>query len=201
MSTVAVVKKNGYVAIAADTQSSFGPRRLSATYAARPGKIIRIGESYLGLTGWAVSQQVIEHAFRYAANPPALATAAEIFEMLLKLHPRLKQEYFLTPRGSDEIYEPTHIHGLIANAHGLFGVYSMRDVIEYERFWASGSGGDYALGAMHALYGTSADAVTIAEAGVRAAIDFDDGSGAPVESHEVRLASSAKSELELMLGV
>ena len=54
------------------------------------------------------------------------------------------------------------MNALVANAHGLFGVYSLRDVFEYERFWASGSGGEYALGAMHALYDT-ADALTIAE--------------------------------------
>ncbi len=35
--------------------------------------------------------------------------------------------------------EPSYLN-LIANAHGIFGAYSMRDVLEYERFWASGSG-------------------------------------------------------------
>ena len=188
MSTVAVVKKNGFVAIAADTLSTFGPRKLSAPYSANAGKIIQIGESYLGMTGLAVNQQVLEHAFRLEANPPAFSNTFDIFEAFLKLHARLKQEYFLSPRaGEYDVYEPTHINALIANAHGLFGVYSMRDVIEYERFWASGSGGDYALGAMHALYDSAADAVTIAEAAVRAAADFDDATGAPVESHSVPL--------------
>ena len=199
MSTVAIVKKSGSVAIAADTLSSFGARKLSATYATKAGKIIKIGESYLGLTGWAINQQVLEHAFRSATAAPAFASTVEIFEVLLKLHPQLKTEYFLTPRGGEEIYEPTHINALIANEHGLFGVYSMRDVVEYERFWASGSGSDYALGAMHALYDTGADAVTIAEAAVRAAIDFDDGSGAPVESHVIRPVPAAVDELELLL--
>ena len=75
---------------------------------------------------------------------------------------------------------------LIANQHGIFGIDSMREVVEHERFWAAGSGGDYALGAMHALYDAAADALSIAEAGVRAAIEFDDGTGAPVESHVIR---------------
>jgi len=76
---------------------------------------------------------------------------------------------------------------LIANQHGIFGLYSMRTVLEYERYWASGSGSDYALGAMCAVYEAMADAVAIAETGVRAAIEFDDGCGAPIESHFVPL--------------
>jgi ATP-dependent HslUV protease, peptidase subunit HslV len=202
MSTVVAVKKNGFVAIAADTLSTFGSRKLLAAYSTKPGKIIKVGESYIGLTGWAINQQVLEHAFLREANPPAFSSEVDIFDTFLALHTRLKQDYFLTPRGGEEIYEPTHVHGLIANAHGLFGIYSMRDVIEYERFWASGSGGDYALGALHALYGTEADAVTIARAAVRAAVDFDDASAAPVESHVIRLADMhPERELALALTV
>ena len=93
---------------------------------------------------------------------------AEIFDVFLKLHPRLKQEYFLNPRGGDdEAYESSQMTLLIANQHGIFGLYSMRTVLEYERYWASGSGSDYALGAMHAGYDTKA-ALEIAEAGVEA---------------------------------
>jgi hypothetical protein len=58
---------------------------------------------------------------------------------------------------------------------------------------------DYALEAMHALYDVAADAVSIAEAAVRAAIEFDDGTGAPVESHVIRLPVLEVEELELLL--
>ena len=56
-----------------------------------------------------------------------------------------------------------------------------------------------ALGAMHALYDSAADAVSSAEAGVRAAVEFDDGTGAPVESHVIRLPVLEVEELELLL--
>ena len=57
----------------------------------------------------------------------------------------------------DDPYESTQITALIANEHGIFGVYSMREVFEYTRFWAVGSGREFALGAMHALYAPAED--------------------------------------------
>ncbi len=53
----------------------------------------------------------------------------------------------------DDPYESSQITALLANPNGIFfGVYSLREVYEYERFWAIGSGADYALGAMQAVY-------------------------------------------------
>ena len=74
--------------------------------------------------------------------------------MFLALHDAAEAGVLPDARGRRRGHLRTDAHARcsIANAHGIFGVYSMRDVIEYERFWASGSGGDYALGAMHALY-------------------------------------------------
>ena len=55
---------------------------------------------------------------------------------------------------------------LIANAHGIYGVYSYREVFEFERFWAIGSGRSFALGAMYAGYDKLKTAREIAELGV-----------------------------------
>jgi ATP-dependent HslUV protease subunit HslV len=197
VSTVAVVKKNGHVAIAADTLSSFGSRKLSAVHNKRASKIVRLGSSFVGLTGAAANLRVLEHVFR-DAEAPALDSAAAIFDVFLKLHERLTYEYAMNVRRG-EAYESTEMTLLIANQHGIFGIYSMREVVEHERFWAAGSGGDYALGAMHAVYDVAADAVSIAEAGVRAGVEFDDGTGAPVESHVIRLPVLEVEELELLL--
>jgi ATP-dependent HslUV protease, peptidase subunit HslV len=197
VSVITIVKKNGVVAIAADTLSTAGSRKLSATHNQQPSKIARIGSSFVGLTGWSVHQQVLEHLFGTVSDPPALSSTAQIFDVFLKLHPRLKEEYFLNPRGGDgDAYESSQMTVLIANQHGIFGLYSARTVLEYARFWASGSGSDYALGAMHATYRSALDAVAIAEAGVRAAVEFDDGCGAPIESHSVRLVANHPHEPE-----
>lgn len=203
MSTVVAVSKNGFVAIAADTLASMGPLKLSARHNKGAGKILRVGDSFVGLTGYSVHQQVLAHAFGSAGPAPALSSVADIFAVLLVLHQRLKQEYFLNPRDEPtDPYESTQMNMLIANRHGIFGVGSLRTVTEYDRFWASGSGIEYALGAAHALYERPGDARAIAEAAVSAAIEFDSGSGAPIESHVIRLVQAQPlDERELLLQV
>ena len=40
--------------------------------------------------------------------------------------------------------------GDIANASGIYGLYSYREIFEFKEFWGKGSGRILALGAMHA---------------------------------------------------
>lgn len=202
MSTVTAVKKNGYVAIAADSLVSVGPLKMSAAYNKTSRKIVRVGDSFLGLTGFMVSVQVLESLFRMAGSAPSLSSVTEIFEVFRVVHVRLRDEYFMNPRtDASDAYEMTHLNVLIANPHGIFSVGGYRTVGEYEKFWASGSGMEYALGAMHALYDRSDDVVSIAEAGVRAAADFDGATSAPIESHLIRQAPATVEEFDLPLHV
>jgi ATP-dependent protease HslVU (ClpYQ) peptidase subunit len=65
----------------------------------------------------------------------------------------------------------------------------VRDVESFPRFWAIGSGTDYALGAMLVMYARSDEVEEIARAGVEAGAEFDDGSELPVITHVVGLAA------------
>ena len=76
---------------------------------------------------------------------------------------------------------------MVANPSGIFAVYSMREVFEFDRFWAIGSGRDFALGAMYTLYENTPATRAIAEAGVMAAAEFDTGTSTPITLHEVKL--------------
>ena len=76
---------------------------------------------------------------------------------------------------------------LIANASGIYGVYSYREVFEFDRFWAIGSGRTYALGAMFAAWDGTRSARAIAELGVRAGCEFDKNSDGPVKAHTIKL--------------
>jgi ATP-dependent protease HslVU (ClpYQ) peptidase subunit len=62
-------------------------------------------------------------------------------------------------------------------------------VFEFDRFWAIGSGRDFALGAMFTLYGKSKDARKVAEAGVLAGAEFDTGTSLPLAVSEVALSA------------
>jgi ATP-dependent protease HslVU (ClpYQ) peptidase subunit len=104
------------------------------------------------------------------------------------VHNILKEKYFLNTReDEDDPYESSQLTSLIANPRGIFGVYSYREVFCFERFWGIGSGRNFALGAMHALYERDVSARDIAEAGVRAGAEFDKNSSAPFQIYSFEM--------------
>lgn len=187
MTTIVAVKKNGYAAIAADTLTTFGNTRLHATQDASHDKILRIGGSYIGVCGSAAHHLVLSSLL--AKTPDVqLGSKEAIFETFRKLHPILKEECFLNPKEDDEDpYESSQITALIVNVHGIFAIYSMREVFEYTQYWAIGSGHEFALGAMHQAYVSSDIAADIARAGVETGIAFDKNSASPITLYNVKL--------------
>jgi ATP-dependent HslUV protease, peptidase subunit HslV len=188
MTTIVAVRKNGYAVIAADTLTTFGNTRLHATRDASHDKILQIGDSFIGVCGSAAHHLVLSSLL--AKTPDVqLNSKAAIFETFRKLHPILKEECFLNPKEDEEDpYESSQITALIANANGIFAIYSMREVFEYTQFWAIGSGHEFALGAMHQAYSLCDDAEGIARGGVETGIAFDKNSDSPITLHKVKLA-------------
>ena len=119
-----------------------------------------------------------------------------IFESFRKLHPKLKEDFFLKPEEEeDDPYESSQITALIANRSGIYGVYSLREVYEYQRFWGIGSGRDYAIGAMQAVYDDpKLDALAIAKIGVEAGCAFDVNSSLPMTHYAVPLGGKKDKE-------
>lgn len=180
MTTLVVVRKDDQIAIAADSLTTFGDTRLSAEFDSSFDKIVRQGDTYLGLCGSAAHQLVFENLLN-GNREYDFSSKAAIFETFRRLHPVLKERHFLNPKEEeDDPYESTQITALIANPRGIYGIYSMREVFEYSRFWAAGSGRDFALGAMHAAYGGAADAAAIARLGIEAGATFDKNTALPL---------------------
>ncbi|XZG69083.1 MFS transporter [Chitinibacteraceae bacterium HSL-7] len=179
MTTIVVTHKNGQVAIAADSQSTFGETRLPPSLDVHWDKIFHAHDSYFAICGSAAHDLVLQAALAKAEGLDFSSRAA-IFESFRTLHPLLKEEFFLkTDEDEGDPYESSQMIVLIANTHGIFGVFSFREVYAFERFWAIGSGRDYALGAMHALYDTL-DAPALAQAGIEAGCAFDIASCLPM---------------------
>ena len=189
MSTIVVVKKGGECCIAADSMTSFGYMQLSAPYDIHHDKIQVFGNVRLGVVGSAAHTLVIENAMKHRDLKADFSSRDAIFATLLKLHRILKDEYYLTPKDvDDDPYESSHIDAVLATPKGIFGIYSLREVYEYNRFWAVGSGAAYALGAMHGLYGDAKrSARDIAKAGVEAGAEFDNASALPMTIRSVKL--------------
>jgi len=191
MTTIVAVKKNGIVAIAADTLTTFGNTRLPAALDSSHDKILHLAGSHIGICGSAAHHLVLANLLGRTPNVQ-LNSKEAIFETFRKLHPILKEECFLNPKEDEEDpYESSQITALIANPSGLYGIFSMREVFEYTQYWAIGSGHEFALGAMQYAYSRLDNAADIARIGVDAGIALDKNSAAPVTLYTVALSQTA----------
>lgn len=187
MSTIAVVKKSGSVCIAADSQMTHGDMKQSETYEEGGRKIFTYGESLVGIAGSVAGELALLGALEKRGY--LFDSRREIFDAFCEIHATLKEEYYLNPaEHDDDPYESSRMDVLIANPHGIFGVYALREVFEYSRFWATGSGRDFALGAMLSAYERYEQPEEIARCGIEAGIEFDVASGGPIESRKCALA-------------
>ncbi|MCC6194554.1 MAG: MFS transporter [Burkholderiales bacterium] len=186
MTTIVIVRKDDDIVIAADSLTTFGDTRLAADHDRTYDKIVQYRGTYIGLCGSAAHQLVFASLLR-RHELLDFSEKFTIFETFRKLHPILKEQHFLNPKEEeDDPYESTQMTALIANAHGIFGVYSMREVFEYTRFWAAGTGREFALGAMQALYPRLPTAEAIARAGIEAGAEFDRNSAMPMTSYSIK---------------
>ena len=187
MTTLVIVRKDDDIVIAADSLTTFGDTRLAAEHDRTYDKIVQYRGTYIGLCGSAAHQLVFESLLKERKDLD-FSSKAGIFETLRKLHPILKEQHFLNPKEEeDDPYESTQITAMIANPRGIYGVYSMREVFEYTRFWAVGSGREFALGAMQVLYGRLRTAEAIAKAGVEVGAVFDKNSALPMTLYTLEL--------------
>ena len=189
MSTIVAVVKSNLACIAADSLTTFGDTRQPAEYVSDSEKIIRFGEdTHIGIVGSAAHHLVIRNLLEHHADKIDLSDRAQIFETMRQLHPILKEEYYLNSKDEDDdAYESSRVDALIMNGNGIFGLYALREVDQYTRFWAIGSGAEFALGAMHAIYAERDDAVAIATAGIEAGAAFDTGSALPMTHYTLEL--------------
>jgi ATP-dependent HslUV protease, peptidase subunit HslV len=191
MTTLVVVRKGSMAAIASDSLTTFGDTRLSDSFDASSEKMVRHGSTVIALCGSAAHQLVYENLFS-TEKELNFNSKAEIFETFRKLHAKLKDQHYLNPKEEDEdAYESTHITALIANPSGIYGIYSMREVFEFKKFWAAGSGREYALGAMSTVYDKLDSAEAIARVGVEAGCLFDKNSALPLSVMTIPLIGKA----------
>ena len=192
MTTIVAVKKNGTVAIAADSLTTFGDTRLGRQYKGEHDKILEINGSFIGLCGSSAHPLVISSLLPKLEDA-RLGSRMEVYETFRRLHPILKEQGYLNPKeDEDDPYESSQITALIANASGIYGVYSYREVFDYDRFWGIGSGRNFALGAMFAAYDRCRTAADVAKIGVEAGAEFDTATQGPIVLHTVKLARSRK---------
>jgi ATP-dependent HslUV protease, peptidase subunit HslV len=189
MSTVVAVRKNGEAAIAPDTLTMWGSMKESAEHLVNHQKISVFQDNYLAFTGSASFKLVVEHWLRRLRLKPKFDSVESIFDAWLTFHKQLKEDYFLRPEDEEsDDFESSRMNVLIVNPSGIFSVGVLRTVNEYTRFTAFGSGCDFAVGAMRAVYDDETkSAEDIARIGIEVAAEFDDGTGLPMDVYTLKL--------------
>lgn len=189
MTTIVVVKKGKEAAIAADTLTTYGSQLESSRYIKNHKKIVKYKQSYFALTGWSASQTVLEDFLSKTEEELKLGNEKDIFNSYMLIHKNLKNDYYLKPDKRDsDAFETTRANMLLANPSGIYALSEYRYVKELSRFYAYGSGSDYALGAMYVAYqDKTKSAEEIAKIGVKAGAEFDDSTGLPMSCHKIKL--------------
>ena len=190
MTTLAVVRKNGQFAIAADTLTKWGSTKESSVYVANHEKIFQVGDSYLAITGTTTFKLILTEYFAQLETLPRFDSVPSIFRTWQELHTAMKERYFLNANeDKEDDVETSRFYVLIVSPHGIFGVAPHRTVQEFSKFYAYGAGAEYAMGALYAAYDQpKLNAEALARLAVEAAAEFDDSTGGPVTSHAIRAA-------------
>jgi ATP-dependent protease HslVU (ClpYQ) peptidase subunit len=189
VSTIVAVLKNNIACIAADSLTSFGDTRQAADYVTDYDKILPFADdTYIGIVGSAAHHLVMRNLLEKHAAKIDFSDRFRIFETMRQIHPILKDDYYLNSKDeNDDSYESSRVDALIINRSGIFGLYSLREVDQYTRFWAVGSGAEFALGAMQVAYDLPDDAAAVARAGIEAGACFDNSSALPMTSYSLEL--------------
>ena len=189
MSVAVAVSKGRTVAIAADTQENFGDRRVLRDDHGS-SKIMKVGGSYVAQTGWGLYENILGD-YLGKAGTPRFRDEREIFVFFNRFWKKMRKDYsFVNDQPMEDDKSPfadLDASFLIVNPVGIFHVTGQMSVTRFTRFDAIGSGGPYALGALHTLYDQKLDAPEIARRGCAAAVHFDVSCGGELDLYTVKL--------------
>ena len=182
MSIVVAVRKNDDLVMAADSQISFGSARIPPDNL-KTKKIRILGDSLFASTGWGLYDDIIDDYIGQKEHV-SFTNSKDIFRFFMGLWKDLHERYsFVNDQCGEEKDSPfgdLDSNFLIANKSGLYQVGSDMSITRFDQYYAIGSGGDYSLGAIQALYDDDLGAAEIASRAVRAAIAFDTKCGGDV---------------------
>ncbi len=187
MSIVVAVTRNGRTVMASDSMGFYGYQRV-ATDNSKAIKVRRVGPALLAMTGWSIYDNILDEFLDRDPAPPPLTSLREIFSFFTALWKELHDRF---PFVNDQVENKDSPFGdlgstfMVANSQGIFKVASDTNVAHFEKYYAIGSGSDYALGALHVTYEQEDDPARLAVRAVETAISFDTYCGGEIEVYEV----------------
>lgn len=182
MTTIAAVKKGKKVCLGCDGLTLFGHRKEnSAQLAFEKDKILPFQKNYFACCGSAVWHPILLDYFKDLKVEYGFETVENIYLEMRKLHVQLKEKYSLTPQqNKQDLFVSSEHLLLLINSKGIFEVDWMRNVRQFAQMAAIGTGDEYALGAMRAIYARERDPEIIVKKGLEAAAKFDQKTELPL---------------------
>lgn len=190
MSIAVAIKNSRQLVLGTDSQTSFGSSRVP-TDNLKTIKIHQIGAAYLATTGWGLYENILDD---YLTRSPGVKidTKQTIFAFFMTFWKELHEHYpFVKDQPDKEDESPfgsLDASFLVISAQGIFHIGADMSVTTFEKYYAIGSGADYALGAVAALYNDTLDATTVCQKAIAAAIDFDVHCGGEIDIRVIDLA-------------
>lgn len=184
MTIITAVRKNNEIAIACDTlvTRNGGTIKTLSEYQVDDSKLLKYGDSILGFTGsWAIKQIFTD--LIASSEPRSLNSSSKIFHWLLNNQAKLKSDYFIKTDNGNDKRQPTEsqwLNALLVNPSGIYVITAYREVSEFSKFWAIGSGNRFALGALEVLYEQPLSASEIAKKAALVATKFSPECSEPV---------------------
>ncbi len=190
MSTLVVVKKDGFATIACDSLSTDNSVKVSPENKINNHKFFKIHDSIIGFVGWSNINNIFEDVIERQLEGLEFTTRSSIFKSLNLLHQILIDDYFInTDEKRDQPVESSQLDGCVVSPEGIFEFCSYRSVDEYSKYWATGSGQEFALGCLYNSYGENKSSEELAIDAVKAGCHFDDSSGLPAQFETIKLKS------------
>jgi ATP-dependent HslUV protease, peptidase subunit HslV len=187
MSIALAIEKNGEIIVAADTLTSFGHTKVPPVLHSAV-KVRRVGASLLATTGWGVYENILDDVLARRKNI-RLGSRGQIFEFFLRLWSDLHKKYSFVNDQIDEKeagpFGNLDSTFLVVGRPGIFYVGPDMSVTRVERYFAIGSGAQFALGALNALHDSKLGVETMARRAIEAAIAFDTYCGGDAQIHRV----------------
>ncbi|MEE2907525.1 MAG: hypothetical protein VX527_06780 [Planctomycetota bacterium] len=183
MSIIVAIHRNGSITMGADTLTCFGDGEQAPAENCATRKILTMGNAFIGGTGWAVYDDIIDH-WMQEKEPPALGSKKEVFSFFLELWRSMRDGYpFVNDQANSKDTPFTDLDSsfLVAAHGGIFKVSSDLGVTAFNQYAAIGSGSEYALGAIEALWHRQDDDESLVREAIEAACRLDVHCGGQIE--------------------
>ena len=183
MSIAVAVQKDNQIILATDSLVSFGSGCVP-TENYTSNKMLTIGDSHLAATGWALYDNMMLDYLSGLETAPTLHSEAQIYRFFLDFWRKAKEDYSLVNEQCDDKNSPfadLDAYFLLTNHTGIYSIASNMNVLKFSQYYAVGSGADYSMGALHAIYESDLSAEQLVKKAVASAIALDTSCGGTIK--------------------